>query len=738
LAAGGIAILAVGIVGFVGYALVSRPHIAAVSSAQRCANQPHKLASLFSDGQTTMLRLSNLDYTEMRILRTEPANVLPGMFDALLALSGDDQRLAYVTASDELMDDAHVEYVDVANPSVRTELAAIAKGFWVVRPAWSPDNRKLAYVTMSASSGAPPQFELWIADTTTQPVSAAIQADLVADNFTNGHSASICWTADKRVVLVPTNSVPFPSPSPTGAAPSPEASVSPSTGSPCGVPIYSQNDPAWRDVIMQSGSDSIGGAGCALTTAAMMLNYYGAAFSPAQLNSCLGGGADPIVWKSVPSCTKGLISGGDRIDFTWTDLDALLASGRPAIVGLLRGQTGSHFVVVTSGGGGLAQNYRITDPWDATTSKTLGSYINAGYNPRWIISYGGPGRNCGRLIKGGTPSVSGVTDGGTGKDPVTIHLAPNLKYLKLLQLVQLSWGAIAKDTFNQPVTVTKIAPGATVSDEGIYMLMLVTQAPSNPPRVELYRFTIDRTAPIVDLTLLNPRQSGDVQSQVRASGAAPARSAGSFVTANYPVIDRPGKISIVSSDTLSGLAEIKYNLDGTGLLQYSSDTSFSRVLIVAAGGDHMITMQSIDAAGNMKEVTKYFTVYVPPPPVPTPTHAPPPPPPPPPTCPTRLALGNFTAQPVAGVYPPTVDISWSSSGGCSPFSGSIVGNYAGQPAYKSYAITAQQGALRDQPPPPFTCPSGTFTVIYTFTLKDKVGQTITSTQRVNVTWQCIL
>src|SRR5207248_1617517 len=84
----------------------------------------------------------------------------------------------------------------------------------------------------------------------------------------------------------------------------------------------------WQAAVMKSGSDTIGGAGCALTSTAMLLNYYGSSLSPAQLNSCLGGAADPIEWKAVPACTGNMVTGGDRIDFTWNDLDALLASGR--------------------------------------------------------------------------------------------------------------------------------------------------------------------------------------------------------------------------------------------------------------------------------------------------------------------------------------------------------------------------------------------------------------------------
>ncbi len=668
--------------------------------------------------------------------RTEPANVLPGMFDALLSLSGDNSRLAFVTASDELMDDAHLSYIDVANPSVPVALGAVPKGFWVTKPAWSPDHQKLAFVELDQSSGAAGQFELWQADTSTQPATLALASDLSADNFTNGRSSQICWTADKRVVLLPSSPLTLSSPTPTVAGASPAPSVSPKTGSPCGIPMFSQNDPAWRDAVMQIGTDSIGGAGCALTSAAMMLNYFGSSLTPAQLNACLGAGADPMGWKAVPACTNGLVSGGDRIDFTWDDLDALLAAGRPAVVGMLGGKSGSHFVVVTSGGGGVADSYRITDPWDATNNKTLASYINWGYTPTWIISYTGPGHNCARLIKGVVPTIIGVDPSKPGKGPVNPKVRPGTKGLKSFGIMKLSSGAIQKDTYNLPLTFTPLTSDATISADGIYQILVTIQAPSNPPRFELYRFTIDNTPPSLDLALLNPRASGD-----RAASLGPdAVSAAPM----YPLIDKPGKVRIGYSDTLSGVKDIKYSLDGAPLTEYSSDTTFNRTLVVPQSGDHSIRMQAFDAAGNMQDVTKFFTVYgyIPPPPPPTappthpPTSNPTPPPPPPPTCPTKIA-GTLAAQVVAGTYPPIVTVSWTLSGGCGPFTGAITANYVGQAVYKTYPITSEQGALRDAPPPQNACPSGTLTAVYTLTLKDKFNQSITLVQKANIVWGCI-
>jgi hypothetical protein len=599
-AIGGIAVVVVGALGFGGYQLVSsRPHVSVGSNAQACASQPTKLASLFSDGQTTMIRLSNLDYTDMTVLRTEPANVLPGMFQSLLTLSGDNSKLAYVTASDEVLDNAHLEAIDTANPGTKTDLASIPKGLWTTTPAWSQDGKKLAFVRVD-SSVSPASFQLWVADLSTQPATVAEQTDLVADNFTNGHSASLCWTPDNRVVVIPAVPQGFPSPSPTSTSGHTQASASPVTGSACGVPIYSQNDPAWQAAVMKSGADSIGGAGCALTSTAMLLNYYGSQLSPAQLNSCLGAGADPIDWKAVPACTNNVVTGGDRLDFTWNDLDALLASGRPAIVGMLRGQTGSHFVVVTSGGGGLASNYHITDPWDATTFKSLASYLSVGYTPTWIISYSGPGHNCGRLIKGVVPVVTGVNDGQVGHDPVTVHFPPNLKYLKVADYVLLNGGAIDPTTTNLPFKPQKLTDGMTFNNDGVYQLIVVTQAPSKPPIVQVETFTIDHVAPLVDLSLLNPLSFGAMAESIPAVA---------IVASKYPGVGKPGRVEVASSDTLSGVKQIQTSLDGGPMSGYANDTNFFPVIVVNQSGDHSLRIVSTDAAGNVKDVAKYFTVF---------------------------------------------------------------------------------------------------------------------------------
>src|SRR5215467_12327441 len=120
-------LLVVGTVTGVGLWLHARPVFHVASTAHECINAPDHVASLFSDDQNTVIRLSTLDYSDTRILRTEPASSLPGMFDSLLALSDDSRRLAYVTADDEQMDNARILYLDVDSPSVPHLLVSLSQ-----------------------------------------------------------------------------------------------------------------------------------------------------------------------------------------------------------------------------------------------------------------------------------------------------------------------------------------------------------------------------------------------------------------------------------------------------------------------------------------------------------------------------------------------------------------------------------------------------------------------------------
>jgi Peptidase_C39 like family len=691
----------------VGLWLHARPVLHIASSAQDCVNAPDHVASLFSDDQNTLIRLSNLDYSDIRVLRVEPANHLPGMFGSLLALTSDSRRLAYVTADDEQMDNSRIQYLDVSNPASPVPLVDLAQGLTPIRPAWSPDNSQLAYVVgRPPADGRPADFEVWSARTDGTPPQKV--TDLPLDVFARGHSASLCFTPSGQIGLLQgvesAQGQLGPSPltgpgaasSPRTQTPSPAASPTPN-GSPCGVPVFSQNDPTWSQLIMQAGGDPIGGYGCALTSTTMLLNYYGSPLSPIDLNSCLGPGADPIVWQSAPACTQLKVQGGIRSDFSWDGLDAFLKAGKPVIVGMVRGLTGMHFVVVTQGGGGEADSYHITDPWDGTTTKTLGSYTNSGYNPRWIISYDGAGRTCARLVSI-APPVGGFHDGGTSKNPVTISNPPNSGNTGTVHKLPPTTGgggsggpspspstspsgspsptpaatptptptssptttpsstpsatpttiATAKPPPTPapkptPRDVWTIRPGAkiTLSDEGTY-LVYVRHGSSLPPRFSILKFTIDRTPPVLSLVPLDSH-SGPVHTLAfRPLADDPATG---------PVLDRPGQLRLAASDTLSGVQSIDYQLDGSPWTSYSDDVSFRRTLLVPTVGTHSISVRATDLAGNSSELDNQpFTVVDTSTPSPSPSSSPSPTPTPTPTPTTRR---KPTATPTAQPPPPT-------------------------------------------------------------------------------------
>src|SRR5215472_6668676 len=235
-------IAAAGGIGGVSWLLHARPVLHVASSAQECVNAPDHVASLFSDDENTLVRISNLDYSNLHVLRVEPAATLPGMFDALLSLSSDSRRLAYVTASDELMDDARIQYVDVGSPDTVHPLVQVPSGLAPVRPAWSPRGDQLAYVIgRPLSAFRPAGFEVWSvrADGSVPPQKVA---DLPLDVFAQGHTASLCFTSGGQIGLLQgvesALGQPGPSPlrSPVSAArtqTAPSASASPRTGSPC-------------------------------------------------------------------------------------------------------------------------------------------------------------------------------------------------------------------------------------------------------------------------------------------------------------------------------------------------------------------------------------------------------------------------------------------------------------------------------------------------------------------------
>ncbi|MGB2762543.1 MAG: hypothetical protein WBC21_03310 [Minisyncoccales bacterium] len=152
------------------------------------------------------------------------------------------------------------------------------------------------------------------------------------------------------------------------------------------VPLFSQNDPAWKNDVIQTCGLTIGGYGCALTSDAMVFKYYGIIYqNPGLLNTCLGNYACPLYWSvAANSCSQSKATYVGAWSFSYNKLYSMLSASRPPILRLVKGN--SHYVVVTSGSGTNPSNYWINDPWDGK-SKQLSAYTNNGWTLSTIQEY---------------------------------------------------------------------------------------------------------------------------------------------------------------------------------------------------------------------------------------------------------------------------------------------------------------------------------------------------------------
>lgn len=140
------------------------------------------------------------------------------------------------------------------------------------------------------------------------------------------------------------------------------------------VPLFSQGDPTWgRDALGRSGQ-TLGEAGCAVTSAAMVLRFYGADTDPGRLNAyCDGhGGYTPQGWlyweKAAEVAGSGVRHAYEDLPSYWL-LDSNLLRGNPVIVRVRLPGGITHFVVVM---GKEGFDYLIRDP--AGAGRTRGVY----------------------------------------------------------------------------------------------------------------------------------------------------------------------------------------------------------------------------------------------------------------------------------------------------------------------------------------------------------------------------
>jgi hypothetical protein len=151
------------------------------------------------------------------------------------------------------------------------------------------------------------------------------------------------------------------------------------------VPVFEQGDPRWTFDLLGPTIDTMGQAGCAVTSAAMVLSAYGVDTDPQRLNRylTLHGGYTEEGWLYWEKAAE--IAPGGQVEKAYEDppsyalIDRNLLMGNPVIVRLRLRNGHTHFVVVVGKSG---WDYLIQDPargaaWGVYPLKNLADGIEA-------------------------------------------------------------------------------------------------------------------------------------------------------------------------------------------------------------------------------------------------------------------------------------------------------------------------------------------------------------------------
>jgi hypothetical protein len=151
------------------------------------------------------------------------------------------------------------------------------------------------------------------------------------------------------------------------------------------VPVFRQSDPLWaNDSLGPSTIDTLGSAGCAVASCAMVLASYGIDTDPQRLNDFLKGnnGFTPeawLKWEVAARCAPTAVKFCYEDDPSFQLIDENLARGNPVIIRLRYPGGITHFVVVCGKDG---YDYLIVDPGSRSNRgvyplKDFGSNIEA-------------------------------------------------------------------------------------------------------------------------------------------------------------------------------------------------------------------------------------------------------------------------------------------------------------------------------------------------------------------------
>ena len=135
------------------------------------------------------------------------------------------------------------------------------------------------------------------------------------------------------------------------------------------VPFFSQEDPAWYDDYLDGSPFKIGNSGCALTSLAMVADYYGYDTDPGRLNTSLtaAGGIDTdgIIsdWSKVAQASSQKVKWMSSVPASWDRIDQELDDGYPVICSVTRPGwlRYLHYIVFI---GKIGNSYYFLDPLD--------------------------------------------------------------------------------------------------------------------------------------------------------------------------------------------------------------------------------------------------------------------------------------------------------------------------------------------------------------------------------------
>jgi hypothetical protein len=137
------------------------------------------------------------------------------------------------------------------------------------------------------------------------------------------------------------------------------------------VPQFFQADPRWRSYRLADTPGNLGGEGCAVSSAAMVLSHYGMEIDPPRLNNFLTRnngyeGRGWLKWESAAEFTPGIVEKAYEDLPSHALIDWNLLRGNPVIIRVRRPDGITHFVVIV---GKRGFDYLIRDPSGAGGGK---------------------------------------------------------------------------------------------------------------------------------------------------------------------------------------------------------------------------------------------------------------------------------------------------------------------------------------------------------------------------------